>query len=56
MTAALLLVGATAAPLAPANADDLIGFYAGGAVGQGRVAASADNFQVGAFRANHSAY
>ena len=56
MTAARLLVGATVAPLAPANADDLISFYAGSAVGQAGVAADAENFQVGDFRANHSAY
>ena len=56
MTAALLLVGAAAAPIAPADAVDLIGFYIGGAVGQARVAADAENFQIGDFRANHSAY
>lgn len=54
--AAALVVGATSSPMASAAADDLIGFYVGGAIGQARVAADAGDFQSGTFRENHSAY
>jgi opacity protein-like surface antigen len=54
--AAALAVAATSAPIASAAADDLIGFYVGGAIGQARVAADAGDFQPGTFRENHSAY
>jgi len=51
--AALLL---TAALLERAGAVDLLGLYAGAAVGQSRVEADGDGFAAGDFRKNHSAF
>jgi opacity protein-like surface antigen len=48
------LVVMMALPIAPARADDPLGFYVGGAVGQARVDATAP--YVSGFRENHSAF
>ena len=43
-------------PSAAARADDLLGLYLGGGVGQSRVDANGAQFSYGSFRENHSAF
>ena len=56
LAAAAALALALALPSAAARADDLLGLYLGGGVGQSRVDANGAQFSYGSFRENHSAF
>jgi len=43
-------------PIADAKAEDLLGLYVGGAVGQSRVEVNSEGFALDNFRENHSAF
>jgi hypothetical protein len=52
--ASAILAGAAIA--SPAHADDLLGFYLGGAIGEAQVKADARGITAGNFSENHTAY
>src|SRR5450631_3144309 len=54
--AALASIVLAVAPAGSANAEDLLGLYLGGAVGQSRVDADGSSFNTASFRENHSAF
>jgi outer membrane protein with beta-barrel domain len=56
MAVATALVLCALLPAAAAQAEDVLGLYAGGALGQARIEANVGTVSPGSFRENHSAW